>query len=185
MYSFVLSENEKKLLLKISRNQLKQLFNREIDENYLVTKNLEAHCGAFVSLYNGSELRGCIGVFKADKPLYETIKDVTVSSALNDHRFSPITSDEVDELTIEISVLTPLERIENIHEIELGKHGIYIKKGVFSGTFLPQVALKTNWTVEEFVGHCSRDKAGIGWEGWRDAELYRYEAIVFNDKDLA
>jgi hypothetical protein len=185
MSSFVLSETEKKLLLRISRNRLNQLFNSSVDENYTITKNMEAQCGAFVSLYNGNELRGCIGAFNASKPLYETIKDVTVSTALNDHRFSPITPVEVDGLTIEISVLTPLERIESIYDIELGKHGIYIKKGPFSGTFLPQVALKTNWTVEEFVGHCSRDKAGIGWEGWRDAELFRYEAIVFNDKDVA
>lgn len=184
MPSFVLSETEKKILLKISRNRLKQLYHREIDEDYTITKNLEAHCGAFVSLYNGNELRGCIGAFMAGKPLHEAIKDVTASTALNDHRFAPISPSEVNGLTIEISVLTPLERIEDIHRIELGKHGIYIKKGVFSGTFLPQVALKTNWTVEEFVGYCSRDKAGLGWDGWHDAELYRYEAIVFNDKDL-
>ncbi|HKK81209.1 MAG TPA: AmmeMemoRadiSam system protein A [Prolixibacteraceae bacterium] len=183
MSSFILSEHEKKILLTISLNQLKKLFHRDVDENDSVTGNLETPCGAFVSLYNGNDLRGCIGAFTAEKPLYETVKDVTVSSALNDHRFPPLTNDEIDALTIEISVLTPLERIESLNQIELGKHGIYIKKGIFTGTFLPQVALKTSWTVDEFVGHCSRDKAGIGWDGWRDAELYRYEAIVFNNKD--
>ncbi|MDA3818543.1 MAG: AmmeMemoRadiSam system protein A [Prolixibacteraceae bacterium] len=184
MSSFFLTDHEKNILLEISRNQLKRLFDYNVEENYPVTDHLKDHCGAFVSLYNGNNLRGCIGAFRIEKPLYETVKDVTISSALNDYRFSPITSDEVDEITIEISVLTPLERIQSLNQIELGKHGIYIKKGMLSGTFLPQVALKTNWTVDEFVGHCSRDKAGIGWEGWRDAELYRYEAIVFNDKDI-
>ncbi len=66
-----------------------------------------------------------------------------------------------------------------LDEFELHRHGIYIRKGSRSGTFLPQVADEVNWTKEEFVGHCSRDKAGLGWNGWRDAELYVYEAIIF------
>jgi AMMECR1 domain-containing protein len=74
-----------------------------------------------------------------------------------------------------------LKKINDISEIELGKHGIYIKKGYYSGTFLPQVATKTGWTLEEFLGHCARDKAHIGWDGWKDAEIYTYEAIVFSE----
>ena len=71
------------------------------------------------------------------------------------------------------------KRIRSIDEFQLHRHGIYIKKGYRSGTFLPQVADEVNWTKEEFLGHCAQDKAGIGWNGWRDAELYVYEAIVF------
>jgi AMMECR1 domain-containing protein len=66
----------------------------------------------------------------------------------------------------------------------MGKHGIYIKKGFASGTFLPQVATETGWTKEEFLGYCSRNKAGIGWEGWKDAEIYIYEALVFGENEL-
>ena len=77
-----------------------------------------------------------------------------------------------------------MNKITSIDEIELGKTGIYIKKEGHSGTFLPQVASQTNWSKEEFLGHCSRDKAGIGWEGWKTAEVFIYEAIVFCEKDL-
>jgi MEMO1 family protein len=83
---------------------------------------------------------------------------------------------------VEISVLTPMKKIHSIDEIEMGKDGIYIKKGSKSGTFLPQVAKETGWSKEEFLGHCAEDKAGIGWDGWKDAELYTYEAVVFGEK---
>jgi hypothetical protein len=109
---------------------------------------------------------------------------MAISAAVRDHRFPPVSDEEVGELVIEISVLTPLRRIQSVDEIELGKHGIYIKKGFNSGTFLPQVATETGWTLEEFLGHCARDKAGIGWDGWKDAELYIYEAYVFSEDDI-
>jgi uncharacterized protein (TIGR00296 family) len=92
-----------------------------------------------------------------------------------------VTPPEINKIKIEISVLTPMKKIENIKEIELGKHGIYIKKGFQSGTFLPQVADKTGWTVEEFLGHCAQDKANLGWDGWKDAEIFTYEAIIFGE----
>lgn len=183
MCDFILNENEKQLLLKIARNAVKSLFDKGMKSRSEteIPDKLKAPLGAFVSLYNETQLRGCIGTFITSKALYATIKDLAISSATNDSRFEPVSASEVEDLTIEISVLTPLERIKSINEIELGVHGIYVKKGVFSGTFLPQVALKTSWTIEEFLGHCSRDKAGIGWYGWKDAELFRYRAIVFND----
>ncbi|MBI4810094.1 MAG: AmmeMemoRadiSam system protein B [Ignavibacteriales bacterium] len=80
------------------------------------------------------------------------------------------------------AVLTPMQKINSIDEIELGKHGIYIKKGNRGGTFLPQVAKETGWTKEEFLGHCAQDKAGIGWDGWKDADIYIYKALVFSEK---
>jgi AmmeMemoRadiSam system protein A len=108
---------------------------------------------------------------------------MAVASASQDYRFSPVEPSEVKNLQIEISVLTPMRKIGSIAEFELGKQGIYIKKGTRSGTFLPQVAQETNWTKEEFLGHCAEDKAGIGWDGWKDAELYVYEAIVFGEPE--
>jgi uncharacterized protein (TIGR00296 family) len=89
---------------------------------------------------------------------------------------------EIDRVKIEISVLSPMRKIKSIDEIELGKHGIYIKKGNRNGTFLPQVATDTRWSKEEFLGHCAQDKAFIGWDGWRDAEIYIYEALVFGEE---
>jgi AMMECR1 domain-containing protein len=75
-----------------------------------------------------------------------------------------------------------MRKIQSPDEIVLGKHGIYIKKGSHSGTFLPQVATQTKWTLEEFLGHCAHDKAGIGWDDWKDAEIFVYEAYVFGEK---
>jgi hypothetical protein len=107
---------------------------------------------------------------------------MTAAAALSDSRFLPVTPDEVDEITIEISVLTPLRKIKDISEIIPGKHGIVVQKGGRSGTFLPQVAQKTGWGVEELLGYCARDKAGLGWDGWKDADIYVYEALVFGEK---
>ena len=92
----------------------------------------------------------------------------------------------MDLIEIEISVLTPLHRINSINEFKLGRDGIYIKKGNRSGTFLPQVAEGTGWNVEEFMGHCARDKAFIGWDGWKDkdTELYTYQALVFKEAEF-
>jgi len=78
-----------------------------------------------------------------------------------------------------------MRRIASIDEIQLGKHGIYIRKGNRAGTFLPQVATETGWNKEEFLGHCAEEKAGIGWNGWKDAEIYVYEALVFGEHDAS
>ncbi len=134
--------------------------------------------GAFVSIYVKNKLRGCIGGFAKKKTLNEMVQQMAVSAS-HDRRFDPINKDELDKMELEISVLSPLRKIDSVDEIELGKHGIYIKQGHNSGTFLPQVATKTGWNLEEFLGHCSRDKAGIGWEGWKDADIFVYEAIIF------
>jgi AmmeMemoRadiSam system protein B/AmmeMemoRadiSam system protein A len=181
---FVLTDNEKKILLGIARNTLDQYIRlRQIPEINTsgFTPNLFENAGAFVTLNKEGQLRGCIGRFDPGEPLYKVVQDMTISSSTKDYRFTPVTPPEVNKIEIEISVLTPMKKIENINEIELGKHGIYIRKGFQSGTFLPQVADKTNWTVEEFLGHCARDKANIGWDGWKDADIYIYEAIIFKE----
>jgi hypothetical protein len=107
---------------------------------------------------------------------------MAIASSTQDTRFLPVESKEIPELEIEISVLTPMRRISSIDEFVLGKHGIYMRKGYRSGTFLPQVAAETGWTKEEFLGHCAQDKAGFGWNGWKDAELFVYEALVFGEE---
>jgi AmmeMemoRadiSam system protein A len=117
--------------------------------------------------------------FEPNIPLYQVVIEMAVAAATEDYRFSPISEKELDEVEIEISVLTPFKKIKSIDEIELGKHGIYIMKNGRGGTFLPQVATSTGWSLEEFLGHCARDKAGIGYTGWKDADIYTYEAIVF------
>jgi uncharacterized protein (TIGR00296 family) len=124
-----------------------------------------------------------VGRFECDDPLYKLIQELTLASALNDNRFKEVKYKELRELNIEISVLGPLIKAESPVDIILGIHGIYIKRGEKSGTFLPQVADKTGWSKEEFLGHCARDKAGIGWYGWKDADIYLYTDEVFNEKE--
>ena len=178
--SFTLSDDEKKTLKGIAFQSIKDsLDGKPIAQQTIRSSILNSKCGAFVSLHKYGRLRGCIGHFGEDYPLHEIVAKMAYAAAFEDPRFMPVTSDELADIDIEISVLTPMRRIQSIDEFQLHHHGIYIKKGFRSGTFLPQVADEVNWTKEEFLGHCAQDKAGIGWDGWRNAELYVYEAIVF------
>lgn len=178
--SFSLSDAEKSLLKDIALQSIKDsLDGKPIARFSSPTQQLSANCGAFVSLHKHGQLRGCIGHFGEDTPLHEIVAEMARAAAFEDPRFMPVRREELADIDIEISVLTPMRRIQSIDEFQLHKHGIYIRKGRRSGTFLPQVADQVNWTKEEFLGHCSQDKAGLGWNGWRDAELYVYEAIVF------
>jgi len=184
---FSFTRDEKIILLNIARNTLES-YTRDrkkppVDATGFPS-SIKTKAGAFVTLKKNGELRGCIGRFTADIPLYEVIQEMTIASSTEDNRFDPVNASEINNLDIEISVLSPMKKINSIDEIVLGKHGIYIKKGWYSGTFLPQVATETGWGKEEFLGHCARDKAGIGWDGWKDAEIYIYEACVFSEKEL-
>lgn len=178
---FVLTDEDKRQLKEIALQSIKDsLDGKPIAEFHTSHPSpLTSKCGAFVSLHEYGHLRGCIGHFGEDTPLHEIVAEMARAAAFEDPRFSPVRREELDEIDIEISVLTPMRRIQSLDEFELHRHGIYIRKGYRSGTFLPQVADEVDWTKEEFVGHCSQDKAGLGWNGWRDAELYVYEAIVF------
>ena len=183
--SFELDTKEKTALLGIARRTVEHYVRTrsvpEVDPATLSTA-LKVPCGAFVTLNKRGVLRGCIGRFDASEPLYKVVQEMAVASATEDYRFKPVEEGELKGLKIEISVLTPMRKISSIDEFQLGKHGIYIRKGARGGTFLPQVAQETGWTKEEFLGHCAQDKAGIGWEGWKDADLYVYEALVFGEK---
>ena len=179
--SFTLTGDEKRMLKHIALTSIKDsLDGKQVAKtNVKLSPTLLLNCGAFVSLHKQGHLRGCIGHFGEDFPLHEIVAEMARAAAFEDPRFMPVTADELPDIDIEISVLTPMRRIQSLDEFELHRHGIYIRKGRHSGTYLPQVADEVNWTKEEFVSHCAHDKAGIGWDGWKDAELYVYEAIVF------
>jgi len=184
---FSINLKDKKELLKIARTAIdKQVRDNKKSEINPIeySKTLMTPGGAFVTLKEHGELRGCIGRFTSEDPLYKVIQEMAIASATQDTRFDPVAESEIVRLEIEISVLSPMKKINSIDEIILGKHGIYIKKGWSSGTFLPQVATETGWNKEEFLGHCARDKAGIGWNGWKDAEIYIYSAEVFSEKEV-
>ena len=181
---FTISSEDKKSLLKIARETIDEYIRK--GTTYKVnlaglSATLKTPCGAFVTLNKNHILRGCIGRFDPDQPLWQVVQSMAIAAATQDHRFSPVKSDELSKLKIDISVLTPLKRIKSADEFILGKQGIYMKQGNSSGTYLPQVAKATGWSKEEFLGHCAEEKAGIGWNGWKTAELYTYEALEFGE----
>jgi len=182
--TFNLSPKDKKDLLKIARSTLEQYirFNKTPEINSSgFSETLKTPSGAFVTLHENGDLRGCVGLFTSQEPLYKVVQEMAIAASTQDNRFPRVEVTEIGKISIEISVLSPLKKIHSIDEIILGKHGIYIKKGYLSGTFLPQVANETGWSREDFLGHCSRDKAGLGWDGWKDADIYIYEAAVFSE----
>ncbi|TLX74921.1 AmmeMemoRadiSam system protein B [Labilibacter sediminis] len=177
-----LNYQDQKKLLKMARQAIENhlVFKNENLVQDKISVNLPFD-SAFVSVYVKEKLRGCIGQFNSSMEFSELIREMAISAAYQDSRFASLLSEEFDDLRIEISVLTPMRKIKSIDEIELGKHGVYLKKDEAKGTFLPQVAVKTGWDLLEFLGHLARDKAHIGWDGWRDAEIYVFEAIIFSE----
>ncbi len=181
---FSLSYEEKSSLFRIARESIKSVLDKRkmlLPDEKEISSNLLKQLGAFVSLKINGKLRGCVGRFTSSEPLYKVIKMSAISSAFEDPRFPSLTEEEYSKTDIEITVLGPLRKIRDTKEIILGKHGIYIKKDSRSGTMLPQVATEHGWTVEQFLGYTARDKAGIGWFGWRDADLSVFDGIVLEE----
>ena len=178
-----LSKEEKTKLLEIAKFSIIEAVTgkRQFFPN-VMEERLKENCGAFVTIKENNQLRGCIGYIQAVKPLYETVKDVAKSAAVNDYRFSPVSQDELDKLQLEISVLTPLKKINNISEIVVGKHGLYMKQGFNSGLLLPQVATEYKWDKETFLKETCR-KSGLSQDAWKDksTEIYIFSADVFGD----
>lgn len=183
----MLTDEQKKTLLKLARDTIENYITKgiiprfETDDVAFLQK-----AGAFVTINKKGELRGCIGVIESNRKLYETIIEMAIESARNDPRFPPVNEYELKDIDIEISVLTPPKKIESIDDIELGKHGVIVKKGFASGVFLPQVAKETGWTKEEFLRHLCRDKAGLPEEAFKDknTQIYIFEAEVFGEKGI-
>ena len=149
---------------------------------------LQAPQGAFVTLKNRGRLRGCIGRFTSDEPLWRLVADMARASATEDFRFSadPITAAELPQLSIEISVLSPMTKIDNPLDVELGVHGIYVVgKHGRAGTYLPQVATEHHMSKEEFLSSCCAHKAGLPADAWRtgEADVFVYSAEVFGEED--
>jgi MEMO1 family protein len=183
-YEVSFSKAETDQLFKIARTSISMMLDenkRQVIDPAAMPANLKKKMGAFVTLKINGNLRGCIGRFISEEPLYEVVNEMAVASAFSDNRFDPLTKEEFAKTEIEISVLGQLKKINDISEIVPGKHGIYIKKDFRSGTMLPQVLTENHWTVEQFLGYTSRDKAGIGWDGWKTADLYIYEAVVLDE----
>jgi AmmeMemoRadiSam system protein A len=140
--------------------------------------------GAFVTLTRKGSLRGCIGYIVPVKPLAVTIQEMAGAAAFRDPRFNPVKKEEVNDLEIEISVLTPLQEIKDINEVEVGKHGLIIEKGTSSGLLLPQVATDYGWDRETFLTHTCK-KAGLHENAWKDPDtkIKIFSAEIFHENE--
>jgi len=177
---FVLSPDEKKELLRLAR-QAVELFVREGKALDYETKNPEllSAKGAFVTLKKKGELRGCIGFIEPVYPLYKAVVQCAVYAATEDPRFGPVAASELKSLEYEISVLTPLKKIDDPDLVRVGKHGLVVASGGRRGLLLPQVPVENNWDRLEFLAQACL-KAGLAPDAWRKgAEIYTFEAIVF------
>ncbi|MCJ7729957.1 MAG: AmmeMemoRadiSam system protein A [Sedimentisphaerales bacterium] len=186
-----MNESQRRALLKVAKDTVEAVITRKrLPEVEADDPDLDSHLGCFVTLKNHDQLRGCIGQFIADRPLVQMVVEMAKASATSDPRFfgDPITPDELPNLDIEISVLSPLKKTTDPLSLRLGVDGIYIKRGHFSGCFLPQVATETGWTKEEFLSYCCSHKAGLPPNAWKDpkTEVLLFTAEVFGSalKDI-
>ena len=186
-----MNEAQKHELLQIARGAVRAaVLRKEPVKPSSDDPDLTAPCGCFVTLKNHDRLRGCLGQFTSDGPLVELVAEMAKASATSDPRFlaDPIVAGELDELDVEISVLSPLKKTDAPLGLRLGIDGIYIKRGGSSGCFLPQVATETGWTKEQFLSYCCSHKAGLADDAWKDpkTEVFLFTADVFGAafKDL-
>jgi hypothetical protein len=183
MQDFTLDNAEKKELLGIARQTIQSYLEKnKMPEFKVESLALKEKRGAFVTLKKNGELRGCIGRIVADIPLYMVISNVSIDSAVNDPRFEPLNYNELNDVEIEISVLTPFEKIKNLDEIDIGKHGLLIKQGFYSGIFLPQVPVEQGWDKKTYLEQLCY-KASLPKDAYKDKDtvIYKFGAIVFNE----
>lgn len=181
-----LSKEEKKILLKLARDSIKYYFENKtimsVDEKKInLTENLKKIRGAFVTIKIKGNLRGCIGHIEPVQELYKDVIENAVNAAFKDPRFNPLTEEEFKNITIEISALSPITKVNNLDEIKVGKHGLIIKKGFHSGVLLPQVPLEFGWDKRQFLENLCY-KAGLNKNDYKEANLYKFSAEVFSEE---
>ncbi len=178
----LLSNKEQKELLKIARDTIVDyVTNRTVPAITAASPGLNLHSGCFVTIKRQGELRGCIGNFVSDQPLYLLVQEMAVSAATRDPRFYPMKQDDLADFTIDISVLSPLAKAASVEEIQVGVHGIYIVKGSYRGVLLPQVATEYGWNRDQFLQHTCI-KAGLPEDAWQgECDIYIFSAQVFGE----
>jgi len=178
-----LTQADRSYLLRLARSTVERLLTTDTvplprpDRPALLRRR-----GAFVTLKKGGELRGCIGHMAEDTPLALTVSRMAIQAALNDRRFPPVRPDEIPALEVEISALTPFERVPGYGSITVGRDGVLIRKDGRQAVFLPQVAPEQGWTREEMLDHLCR-KAGLPADCWRSGcEFHTFQAEVFHEE---
>ncbi|OQX88818.1 MAG: hypothetical protein B6D65_05330 [candidate division Zixibacteria bacterium 4484_93] len=182
-----ITDKQKEYLLNLARRSISyylktgEMISIEPPEDKILKKEL----AVFVTLNKKGQLRGCIGQMVAQEALYKAVIDMSVSAATHDYRFPPVKLEELDDINIEISILTPLEPVSSWEDIVLGRDGVYIRKGYRSGVFLPQVADETGWTKEEFLSQLCYQKAGLPPDCYKDPdiEIHTFRVVKFHEKE--
>lgn len=178
-----LNSSDKKLLLQLAREAITSTVQTgKLNMRMVTEERLMAPQGCFVTIKKHGTLRGCIGNFTSDKPLYQLVQEMAASAATRDPRFYPMKEDDLAEFELEISVLSPLSKIESPDEVEVGRHGLYLEKNFSRGVLLPQVAVEHKWDRETFLTQTAL-KAGLKRDDWKEgADLYVFSAEVFTER---
>ncbi|MDP3181418.1 MAG: AmmeMemoRadiSam system protein A [Desulfobaccales bacterium] len=182
-----LSDADQKLLFQVARENIKaRLAGQSPPALKTTPRNLMKPRGVFVTLHRQGRLRGCIGYLEAVKPLLPAVQEMAVAAAFQDPRFPPLGEEELADLQIEISVLTPMRQIKKVEEIQVGKHGLYIVRGMHRGLLLPQVATEQKWDRPTFLEQTCA-KAGLPPDAWKDAaaQIYVFSAQIFSEQPKA
>lgn len=180
-----LTKDEKQLLLKLAHDTITQWVTEQkkppLPE---ATGILGEPRGAFVTVHKKGQLRGCIGNMIGRGPLVELVQEMAVAASTHDPRFHSVSKEELSEIDIEISVLSQMKKITDVNEIEVGKHGIIMSRGICQGVLLPQVATEQGWDRQTFIEHTCL-KAGLPADAWKDPEtsIEVFSAQVFGEKN--
>ncbi|WP_298269164.1 AmmeMemoRadiSam system protein A [Geobacter sp.] len=175
-----LSDSDKQQLLLIAREAVvNYVANGIVSETQAPAANLNERGGCFVCIKKDGNLRGCIGNFISDKPLFQLVQEMAVSAATRDPRFYPMKTEDLADFSLEISILSPLVKINSCDEIKIGTHGIYLEKNFCRGVLLPQVATEQGWDRNTFLSQTCI-KAGLRANDWEEgADIYVFSAQVF------
>lgn len=182
----MLTKDDKKRLLEIARSTIENhVTGKKIPAWRETSPGMNLKQGVFVTLRKQENLRGCIGLFSSSEPLYETVSKMSIESATHDYRFHPVEPAELKDISIEISVLSEPELIDDYKKIRLGIDGVIIRKGFSSGVFLPQVATETGWDLETFLGQLCFQKAGLPPDCFKDptTQIYTFQADIFSESE--
>jgi uncharacterized protein (TIGR00296 family) len=187
----MISEMEGEFLVKLVRKTIETYIKDGtiIDDPKETPKNLKEDIGVFVTLYSRNQLRGCIGYPEPVKPLVQATIDVAIGAATQDPRFPPLNVNELADITVEVSVLTPPKSIEvsksseYLEKVTIGVDGLIVEMGVYRGLLLPQVPLEWGWDVEEFLGNTCM-KAGLSLDCWlrEGVKIYSFQSQIFEEK---
>jgi len=191
---FQVDRNDQETLLRLARLSIREqiledgALREELDA-LAVPPQLRAKAGVFVTLKSSADaksppdgrLRGCIGIMVSDKPLYETVIETAPKAALRDPRFPPLSAEELPAVRISLSILSPMQRLEQLDDMVVGRHGLQLVSGSHRSVFLPQVPVEQHWDRQRYLEQLAL-KAGLPRDGWRGADLFTFETVHFGEK---